>query len=165
MDLFSFDSEIGHRILSLIQNYNHDKYWKRRSIVVDSNNKTPFLIKLYFLWYIKRKDAYHHCSFGTNMNSGAQFSTPPHLYHGPGGIIVGHDTIIGKSCIICQQVTIAHGGVVIGDNVFIGAGAKIVPGVKVGNNVKIGANAVVSEDVPDNATVVLPKSRIIIKEK
>lgn len=39
-----------------------------------------------------------------------------------------------------------------------------MPGVKIGNNVKIGANAVVSEDVPDNATVVLPKSRIIIKE-
>ena len=35
--------------------------------------------------------------------------------------------------------------------------------VKVGNNVKIGANCVVVEDIPDNATVVLNKPRIIIR--
>jgi hypothetical protein len=46
---------------------------------------------------------------------------------------------------------------------LIGAGAKILPGVSIGNNVKVGANAVVVEDVPDNATVVLPKPRIILK--
>ncbi|MDC1846523.1 MULTISPECIES: hypothetical protein [Bacteroides] len=38
-----------------------------------------------------------------------------------------------------------------------------MPGVSIGNNVKVGANAVVVEDVPDNATVVLPKPRIILK--
>ena len=31
-----------------------------------------------------------------------------------------------------------------------------------GNNVKIGANCVVVEDIPDNATVVLNKPRIIL---
>ena len=56
-----------------------------------------------------------------------------------------------------------HGNVIIGDNVYIGAGAKILPNVKIGNNVKIGANAVVIEDIPDNATVVMQKPRIIIK--
>ena len=30
---------------------------------------------------------------------------------------------------------------------------------------RIGANCVVFEDVPDNATVVLPKPRVIIKDK
>nr|WP_254592908.1 hypothetical protein [Bacteroides sp. Marseille-P8574] len=38
-----------------------------------------------------------------------------------------------------------------------------MPGVSIGNNVKVGANAVVVENVPDNATVVLPKPRIILK--
>ena len=61
-------------------------------------------------------------------------------------------------------MTIAHGGVRIGDNVLIGAGAKILPHVTIGNNVKIGANCVVVEDILDNATVVLPKPRIIIKK-
>lgn len=99
---------------------------------------------------------------GTSLNAGAQFITPPHLPHGLNGIIVGHDAIIGRECTIFQQVTIAHGGVRIGDKVLIGAGAKILPYVTIGNNVKIGANCVVVEDIPDNATVVLPKPRIII---
>ena len=86
---------------------------------------------------------------------------PPHLPYGLNGIIVGHDAIIGRECTIFQQVTIAHGGVRIGDKVLIGAGAKMLPQVSIGNNVKIGANCVVVEDIPDNATVVLPKPRII----
>jgi len=56
-------------------------------------------------------------------------------------------------------------GVIIGDNVFIGAGAKILAPSIIGNNVKIGANAVVIGDIPDNATVVPQKSRIILRIK
>ena len=46
------------------------------------------------------------------------------------------------------------GAPIIGDNVYIGAGAKIIGKIKVGNYVRIGANAVVTKDIPDNATVV-----------
>lgn len=160
--IFSFNNKGGRYLLSIIQRYNHKKYWKRRGIVVDPYNKTPFLIKLYFLYYIKKTDSYHHCSFGTNMNAGAIFDSPPHLPHGPNGIIVGHDLHIGTNCTIYQQVTIAHGGGQIGDNVMLGAGSKILAGKNIGNNVKVGANCVIVEDIPDNATVVLPKPRIII---
>ncbi len=59
--------------------------------------------------------------------------------------------------------SIANGNVRIGNNVIIGAGAKILPNVTIGNNCKIGANCVVVEDIPDNATVVLHKPRIIVK--
>ena len=163
MKPFSFQHKLGRVLLSWIQHYNHEKYWKRRDIVINPNDKTYLLLKLYYLYYIKRTDAYHNCSFGTNLNSGAYFATPPHLPHGPKGIIVGHDVRIGANSIIYQQVTIAQGGVKILNNVLIGAGAKILPGVSIGINVKVGANAVVVEDVPDNATVVLPKPRIILK--
>ena len=163
MKPFSFQHKLGRVLLSWIQHYNHEKYWKRRDIVINPNDKTYLLLKLYYLYYIKRTDAYHNCSFGTNLNSGAYFATPPHLPHGPKGIIVGHDVRIGANSIIYQQVTIAQGGVKILNNVLIGAGAKMLPGVSIGNNVKVGANAVVVEDVPDNATVVLPKPRIILK--
>ena len=88
----------------------------------------------------------------------------PHLPHGPNGIIIGHDAIIGKNCEIFQQVTIAQGRVVIGDSVVLGAGCRILPGVHVGNYAKIGANAIVVEDVPENATCVLNKPRIIVTE-
>lgn len=114
-------------ILSWIHGYNHLKYWKRRSIVIDSANKTNILLKVYYLFWIKRVDARHHCSFGTRLNSGAQFITPPYLPHRPNGIIVGHDAIVGKEVIIYHQVTIAGGKVVIGDHSKLGAGAKILP--------------------------------------
>jgi serine acetyltransferase len=132
--------------MSLISGYNHDKYWRRRSVVIDKNNKTPLLIKMYYLIWIKRVDAKLHCSFGTSINYGAQF-LPPRLPHGPSGIIVGHDAVIGKDVVIYQQVTIAGGGVVIGDNVMLGAGAKVLPRVNIGNSCKVGANAVVVEDM------------------
>lgn len=153
--------------MGFIQHYNHDKYWKRRSLVVDQNNKVPTLIKLYYLYYIKKCDAFSNASFGTNLNSGAYFKSPPILYHHLNGIIVSHYACIGENCTIYQQVTIGQNekgfAPIIGDNVLIGAGAKIIGNVKIGNNVKIGANCVVVEDVPDNATVVLNKPRIIIK--
>ena len=155
---------IAAMLLKWIQHYNGEKYWRRRAIVVDGSNNTCHLLKLYYLLWIKRVDAHHNASMGTSLNTGAQFITSPHLPHGLNGIIVGHDAIIGRECTIFQQVTIAHGGVRIGDNVLIGAGAKILPQVTIGNNVKIGANCVVVEDIPDNATVVLPKPIIIKKE-
>ena len=110
MKPFSFQHKLGRVLLSWIQHYNHEKYWKRRDIVINPKDKTYLLLKLYYLYYIKRTDAYHNCSFGTNLNSGAYFATPPHLPHGPKGIIVGHDVRIGANSIIYQQVTIAQGG-------------------------------------------------------
>lgn len=164
MKPFSQHSSIGRKIMSWIQNYNHDKYWKRRFILIDPSNHTPTLIKLYYLYYIKKTDAAHNCSMGTNLNAGAKFASPPNLPHGLNGIIIGHDVSIGHNCTIYQQVTIAHGGgITIGNNVLIGAGAKIIGNVNIGNNVKIGANCIVVQDIPDNATVVMPKPRIILK--
>lgn len=151
-------------ILNIIQRYNHNKYWRRRAITVSPEVKACKLLKLYYLLYIKYIDARHNASFGTNLNSGAVFKSAPELPHGPNGIIVGHDCVIGENCMIFHQVTIAHGNVKIGDNVMLGTGAKILPNVTIGNNVKVGANCVVVESVPDNATVVMPKPRIIINE-
>ena len=47
---------------------------------------------------------------------------------------------------------------------YIGAGAKIIGNVKIGNNCRIGANCVVTEDIPDNATVVLEHPRVIVRQ-
>lgn len=76
------------------------------------------------------------------------------------GIVISGNAVIGERCTIFHQVTIGVNDLVsdaapcIGDNCYIGAGAKIVGNVHIGNNVKIGANAVVTEDVPDDMTVV-----------
>ena len=156
---------ISRRVMALLSGYNHHKYWTRRSIVVNPSNRTNILLKLYYLFYIKRVDAKHHCSFGTYLNHGAFFATPPFLPHGPNGIIVGNGVSLGKGVILYHQVTIAGGATTIGDHVEFGAGAKVIPDVHIGSHVHVGANAIVIEDIPDYATVVLQRPRIILKDK
>ena len=80
---------------------------------------------------------------------------------------MSHNAKIGKNAKIFHQVTIGEGNdgaPTIGDNVMIGAGTKITGNIRIGNNVKIGTNCVVVEDIPDNATVVMNKPRIIVKD-
>lgn len=151
---------------SLIQHYNHKKYWNYRQKVIDSK-KGNFITDNLRLLYIKRQDAFNNASMGTHRNFGAQFATPPILPHGLNGIIVSHNAVIGKNVTVFHQVTIGEGkggAPIIGDNVLIGAGAKIIGKIKIGDNVRVGAGCVVSQDVPDNCTVVSQKPRIIIKE-
>lgn len=45
----------------------------------------------------------------------------------------------------------------------IGAGGIIIGNITVGNRVKIGAGCVVAEDIPDDATVVMEKPKVIRK--
>ncbi len=78
-----------------IQHYNPEKYWKYRNIVTDPNNKTSKIIKVLMLYKIKKSDAYNNASFGTNINSGAYFKTPPKLPHGLNGIIISHHARLG----------------------------------------------------------------------
>lgn len=158
-------SSLQQLLLNWIHGYNHRKYWKRRSEVVNPLSKKPWLLRLYYLWWIKRIDAKHHCSFGTNLNAGASFSSPPFLPHGPNGIICGHDVKVGANCIIYHQVTIAGGNVTIGDCTELGAGAKVLPNVTIGSHCHVGANAVVVENMPDYSTCVMQRPRIILKHK
>ena len=152
-------------IMSWIQHYNHEKYWKMRKTVIDPKSKVPKLLKLWMLFRIKRMDAFNGSSMGTYLNYGTYFEEPPTFPHGIRGIFVSNEAKIGKGAIIHQQVTIGgyKGSPTIGDNCFIGAGAKIIGPVKIGDNVKIGSNCIVVEDIPDNATVVMHKPRIIVK--
>lgn len=73
---------------------------------------------------------------------------------------IGHDVVIGDYCSIMPGANIS-GNVRIGEATLIGSGSVILQGVKIGANVKVGAGAVVTNDVPDNTTVVgVPARRI-----
>ena len=145
-----------------VKHYNHKRYWKIRSEVINPNSKYPKILRLIWLYQIKKSDAFNNASMGTGFGWGASFATPPILPHLLNGIIVSYGAKIGENCKICQQVTIGRdsgsgthaGEPTIGNNVFIGAGAKIVGKITIGDNVRIGANAVVCRDVPSNCTVV-----------
>lgn len=159
-------------VMHHIQHYNPNSYWKMRDVVISpSKGKFHKLKQYFYLFRIKRMDAFNNASFGTDIGFGAQFETPPHLQHGLNGIIVSHYAHIGKNAWIAQQVTIGQAinknvAPQIGDNVVIGAGAKILGDVKIGNNVTIGANAVVTKDIPDNCVCAgIPAQIIKFKEK
>lgn len=153
--------------MSKVQHYNHKKYWKMREEVINPKSKKLKIIRLWYLYKIKKSDAFFNASMGTDFGAGATFATPPNLPHHLNGIIISHYAKIGKNCTIFQQVTIAGDtnkekkAAVIGDNVLIGAGAKIIGNVVIGNNAKIGANAVVLCDVPDNSTAVGIPAKIV----
>ena len=150
-------------IRSLVQHYDHKRYWDLRNKV--TSGKGNRLCRLVWLYRIKCMDAKNCASMGTNLEESAVFLTPPQLPHGLYGIIVSKNAQIGRNATIFHQVTIGQGNggaPTIGDNVYIGAGAKIIGNIRIGDNVKIGANCVVFTDIPDNCTVVLPKPRILM---
>ena len=153
-------------ILAIIQHYDAKKYWKRREYVVNGGGLK--LLKLFYLLYIKRCDAFNKASMGTDLNQGAEFKSTPRLPHGLNGIIVSPYAKIGKNAYIFHQVTIGDDGVdkhnvpTIGDNVTIYAGAKVVGKCYIGDGAKIGANCVVNFDVPPKAIVTLNKPKMKI---
>ena len=89
------------KFMSYINHYDHEKYWKRRQLVVDPKSKIPNILRLYYLYYIKKVDSFWKCSFGTSCKTGSQFATPPVLWHGLNGIIIGYNVKVGCNCIVC----------------------------------------------------------------
>lgn len=84
------------------------------------------------------------------------------------GAVIHPRSIIGKDCVIAQNVTLGsraggNGTPVIGNNVFIAPGAKCFGG-KIGSNVVVGANAVVLDEIPDNCVVAGVPARIISRD-
>ena len=79
--------------------------------------------------------------------------------YGGMGVVIHKKSVIGRNCVIAQQVTIGggnstHPGIPqIGDNVYISKGSIVIGGITVGNNATIGALSLVNKSVPDNAVV------------
>lgn len=159
------ENKLMSNMISFVRHYNHHKYWKMRNYVVSPNGCR--ILKYYYLFRIKRSDAFNNASFGTHIGFGASFETTPDLPHGICGTFISHNARIGKNLRMYHHVTIGEGkggAPKIGDNCLIGAGAKIIGNIKIGNNVKIGAGCVVSQDIPDDCTVVMNSPRIIVKK-
>jgi serine O-acetyltransferase len=88
----------------------------------------------------------------------------------PTGIVIGDGVVIGRNCIIYQQVTFGGARLGdakdsnyphIGDNVIFFAGAKIIGKISIKSNCIVGANSVVIKDVREGCTVVGIPARII----
>lgn len=141
-----------------------NKYWKLHKKAVSSKGLLSCL-RIYRAKRIQRK-----LGGSIPVKADISYFKTPHSFN---GIFISSKSKIGTGCTIYQQVVIGsnnwkdskgYGAPVIGNNVLIGAGAKIIGNVRIGNNVKVGANCCVVTDIPDNATVVMEKPRIIIKK-
>lgn len=79
-------------------------------------------------------------------------------------VVVSEYTIIGNNCNLAQFTTIGSNhrkAARIGDNVYIGPNVCLVEDVVIGDNVTIGAGAVVTKDIPENATVAGVPAKIL----
>ena len=65
---------------------------------------------------------------------------------------IGHNTVLGKNCIIVAQSGIS-GSTQIGNNVIIGGQVGIAGHLKIGNNVRIAAKSGVMKNIEDGMTV------------
>lgn len=119
--------------------------------------KNPF----YYLALIK------HYTFsrkwGIQIPAGTKIGYGFYIGHGV-GIVINGGTVIGNNCNVSQFLSIGttkKTPATIGDNVYIGPNVCIVEDVKIGNNVTIGAGAVVTKDIPDNATAAGVPAKVI----
>ena len=104
---------------------------------------------------------------GIDIHPGAQIANGILIDHGT-GVVIGETAIIGKGCLIYQNVTLGGTGKESGkrhptlkENVVVGAGAKVLGNITIQSNVRIGAGSVVMRDVPENCTVVGIPGRVV----
>ncbi|KUR80331.1 serine O-acetyltransferase EpsC [Novosphingobium sp. Fuku2-ISO-50] len=92
-----------------------------------------------------------------------------HLFIDHGFTVIGETAEIGDNVTIYQCVTLGGTNPANGvagkrhptlcDNVIVGSGAQILGPITVGARARIGANAVVTDDVPEGATMIGLKAR------
>ena len=124
-----------------------------------------FEAELYFLARLVN----HFSRFLTaiDIHPGAKIGR--HFYIDHGFTVIGETAEIGDNVTIYQCVTLGGTNPTDGvagkrhptleDEVIIGSGAQIIGPITVGKRARVGANAVVTDDVPEGATMVGLKAR------
>ena len=104
------------------------------------------------------------------------FDVPPGVVVGSGllvrhpvGIVISHNSVIGKDCTVLQGVTLGErmrtaggaGAPIVGDEVVLGAHCVVLGEVRIGSRSSVGANSVVLNDVAAGSTVAGAPARTI----
>lgn len=122
-----------------------------------------------FKWLARSISTFSRWLTGVEIHPGAKIGRRFFIDHGM-GVVIGETAEIGDDVTLYHGVTL--GGTTwnkgkrhptVGDGVVVGAGAKVLGPIQVGKNARIGSNAVVTKDVPDDATAVGIPGRIIVK--
>ncbi len=124
-----------------------------------------FGVRMFFL----ARFVNHFARFLTaiDIHPGAKIGRNFFIDHG--FTVIGETAIIGDNVTIYQCVTLGGTNPTNGiggkrhptleDNVIIGSGAQIIGPITVGKRGRVGANAVVTDDVPEGATMIGLKAR------
>lgn len=124
-----------------------------------------FEARLYFLARVIN----HLARFLTGIDIHPGATIGRHLFIDHGFTVIGETAVIGDNVTIYQCVTLGGTNPANGiggkrhptleDNVIVGSGAQILGPITIGARARVGANAVVTEDVPEGATMVGVKAR------
>jgi serine O-acetyltransferase len=108
---------------------------------------------------------------GIEIHPGAKIGRRFFIDHGM-GVVIGETAEIGDDVTLYHGVTLGGTSLekvkrhpTLEDGVIVGAGAKVLGPFTVRKNAKIGSNAVVTKEVPEDATAVGSPARIIIKDR
>lgn len=77
------------------------------------------------------------------------------------GGIVGHESIVGKCCVIAANAVL-NARVRLEDRVYFGTNATALPEVTIGEGATVGAGSVVIQDVPPGATAIGVPAQIMM---
>ena len=114
---------------------------------------------------------------GIEIHPAAKIGKNLFIDHGM-GVVIGETTEIGNNVTLYHGVTL--GGIspaensssqvnqkrhpTLHDNVIVGSGGQILGPISIGKGARVGANAVVTKDVPENATMVGIPAKNISKD-
>ena len=118
--------------------------------------------------------------YHNSLAPGASVSPDIALGHYSHGIVVNRNVEIGRRVKIWHNVTLTAGRpargdagdarsrIVVEDGVRIGTNAVLIAPrggtLRIGRGARIGAGAIVTESVPEGATVVSPPARVLLAE-
>lgn len=120
-----------------------------------ARNRLPTYFASKALFYLFKIEISKHATIGPGLRL-------PH----PMGLIIAPNVEIGPDCDLYADVrlVLAHGakqGPRLGAHVFMGDGAKAVGAVSIGDHAIIGVSAVVTKDIPVDATAVGIPAKVI----
>ena len=124
-----------------------------------------FNARLYFL----ARAVNHMSRFLTAIDIHPGATIGKNFFIDHGFTVIGETAEIGDNVTIYQCVTLGGSNPTNGkggkrhptlrDNVIIGSGAQIIGPIVIGERARVGANAVVTDDVPEGATMIGVKAR------
>lgn len=141
-------------LTALIGRYNGFTYtfWMRLAA------RRDFLYPLY-MFIVWRLQKHYHIQINPKADIGYGF----YIGHGV-GLVVNYLAKIGNNVNMSQFSTVGSNtgkAATIGNNVYVGPNVCIVGEINIGDNSSIGAGAVVTKDVPENATVAGVPAKIL----